>query len=282
MLGIGKKLNSMLKIGYIVVFCTAVIFLVFIPCKLMPADLHPIITKEKVAIIADIHAASQDMRKMGNTKNIVYPNMYETVFPNTLRELKDAGFSLIVSLGDNTNDSSKVHARRLKAISDEQQMQVLWLEGNHERSGSEVMSILGIQEKYYYVDRNDWRIVVLDTTDQLSEKDSTIRDTVGGIGRDQLNWLENALDTDKFVLIAMHHPIWEREDINAICPEYTPLENIFEKHRNVRYVFSGHWHTESWSKKYKNVEYYQIPAFTLDGNIGYYKTMELESYMYWP
>jgi 3',5'-cyclic AMP phosphodiesterase CpdA len=279
MLPVGKKANRLLKISDIIAFCVIMIFFVCIPRKLVPSDLHPVITKEKIAILADIHAASQKTRKMGDTKNIVYPNMYETVFPDTLKQLKNDGFSLIIGLGDNTNDSSEVHARKLKEMSDEQQMQILWAEGNHEKSGSEVMSILGVQDKYYYVDRDDWRIVVLDTTDQLSEKDA-VRDTVGGVSQEQLDWLEKALNTNKFVLIAMHHPIWEKEDINIICPEYVPLENILEKHQNVRYVFSGHWHTESWSKIYKNVEYNQIPALTLDGNIGYYKTIELESYLY--
>lgn len=272
---IGKN-RKILKIAGIIALCIVATLFVGNPSELASSDLHPVIVKEKIAIIADIHAASQDKRTTSDPKNIVYPSMYKDVLTDTFKKLKENETNLTIILGDNTNNSSETHAKKLKAIADEQKMKVLWLKGNHEKYNSNVMEVLGVEKNYfYYFDKNDWRIIVLNTEDEHFEKD--VR---GNISEEQLKWIDDALNTDHFILIAMHRPIWERGTLNAISPEYAALENTLARHRNVRYVFSGHWHTESWEKNHNSIEYYQIPAFLLEGNVGYYKIVELESYIY--
>lgn len=263
---------------------TIIIFYIFsFPTLISSSDLHPRIANYKIGIITDIHAASQHMRATENPDNIIYPYKYKTLLPEVLSKMKAEGVKVIINLGDVTNNESMKHAGEAKRMIEEEEIEAVWVKGNHETVESKIMSdVLDVSNNYYFMDKESWRIIVLDSSEGPDNKDNFLVYAWydGGIGDAQLSWLREALKTDKDVIIAMHHPIWNKETIGSINPVYKEFEEAIENSGNVRYVFSGHWHTPYWERELNGIKYYGISAFILDGAEGFYKTLDLPSYHY--
>lgn len=268
---------------------------VFSPGSISPSDLYPKIKIDKMGFISDIHAASQDIRTVSNSPdNVVYPSKYKEAVDMALKKMKNENVSLAVSLGDTTNNGSIKHAENIKQIAQQNQIDMLFVRGNHDRDDEEedeneetpqierqeqenekkLSEVLNLSNRYYYVDREGWRIVVLDSNELSSAS------VVGGMSEEQLRWLEDVLKTDKWALIAMHHPVWNREDRNRLYEVYGRFYDIIKKSRNVRYVLSGHEHINEWEKEQDGIKFFGLPALTLKDNEGRYKTINLESYIY--
>jgi 3',5'-cyclic AMP phosphodiesterase CpdA len=79
----------------------------------------------------------------------------------------------------------------------------IWVMGNHD--DNRAWQALGMpSEKYYYsIEKGGWKIIVLFDSVYNAR-------TKGGIDEEQLAWLENELKTDKKVVIAQHHPLYDR------------------------------------------------------------------------
>ncbi|MFA5776855.1 MAG: metallophosphoesterase [Parcubacteria group bacterium] len=241
--------------------------------KLLDGDCPEILEKKvfRVSFVSDIHAGSQDRRSMEqNTPgNVIYPADFVEFLPEALNEMKLEGVSLLVSLGDQFNTPSLKYAQVMKDIIDQSGMEVLWARGNHDKE--DVINYLGINGTYFYEDYDNWRIIVLDTNDK-SENDPYKE----GITKKQLDWFREVSDTEKNIIVAMHHPVWDWDNAERIHPVYRPLIEEFEK-KNVKYVFSGHLHLP-WQKEKNGIEYVGMPAFLLEGMEGNYRTFDLLSY----
>ena len=250
------------------------------PNIISSSDLHPKIINYKIGIVSDIHAASQKIRAKSTPGNTVYPNRYIQLLPESLEKMKKERTELVINLGDFTNNDSVKHAETIKVLTDQSEMEEIWVPGNHD--DEETKKILGMMNNYYFFDKHDWRIIVLDSSEGPDNKEnfSAYVDYDGGIGNVQLNWLKDALKTNKDIAIAMHHPIWDKKTISYINPIYSDFQKIIEESGHVRYVFSGHWHTSYWEKELNNINYYGIPALSLDGMEGFYKTIDLPYYYY--
>ena len=239
--------------------------------------LPPVIFKEKilkVGIIADIHADSQTIRSYDDKTpgNIIYPVKYGELFPKALQEMKSEDVNFLVLLGDNTNDSSLKHARNLKTMIDNAGLEAFSVKGNHDNKEAGVMETLGANERYYYRDKEDWRVVILDTNEEGNGSGS------GGMSEDQLNWFREISDADKKIIVFMHHPIFKREEKEKVDPIY---ENFFQEikgNKRIKYVISGHWHVSYWEREENKIKFIGIPAFLLRDMEGYYKTIDLISY----
>lgn len=227
----------------------------------------------RVALITDIHASSIDDRSIGSEDlgNTVYPSKYPELFPKALEEIRNKGIDILIVLGDNTNDSSLKHAQNLKDMVENSGVETIWVKGNHDRK-NDVMRKLGPEGSYYFAEKENWRIIVLDT----NEEGNVSRE--GGMGGKQIEWLKGALQTDKKVLIAMHHPVWDKATITKIDPTYASFVEGIEKSDNVEYVVSGHWHTSYWEREKEGIRYFGMPAFLLRDMEGYYKTIDLITY----
>lgn len=254
----------------------------FLPKTISSSDLFPQIVNHKIGIVTDFHAASQSTRVKETPGNIVYPNKYKQLLPQALEKMEAEGIKLVIDLGDNTNNNSKKHAGEIKRIVEEEEMETLWVKGNHDSNESGIMRILGSPSNYYFIDRYEWRIIALDTSEGLDGKENIPGYVTynGGLSRVQMDWLKDVLKTEKDVIIAMHHPIWDRETLDFVNPIYKEFEEIIEKSGNVRFVFSGHWHTPYWEKELNGIKYFGITALSLEGSEGFYKTMDLPSYYY--
>lgn len=183
--------------------------------------------------------------------------------------------NLVISLGDQTNNSSQKHAREVRRMAEEEEIPILWVKGNHDTNREGIMSVLGAPSNYYFIDREDWRIIVLDSSEQPGDVFYQ-----GGMSQTQIEWLKGALDVKKDILIAIHYPIFDKETREMVYPIYQEFENIISASKWVKYVVSGHWHTPYWEKEYNNIEYLGIPALLLEGDEGFYKVLELPSYIY--
>lgn len=248
---------------------------VFFPRLIHPSDIQPEKVIDRIGLVADIHAASQDKRTSDNPDNVVSPALYKKLFPEVLEKMEGDKVDLVISLGDQTNNSSPKHARELKRMAEEEEMPMFWVRGNHDNESDKIMEVLGASANYYFVDRGDWRIIVLDSSEQPGEVFYQ-----GGMSQSQMEWLREALDVKKDILIAMHHPIFDKETIQTVYPIYQDFENMISGNKWVRYVVSGHWHTPYWEKEYNGVEYIGVPALLLRGSEGFYKVLKLPSYIY--
>lgn len=223
----------------------------------------------KIGVVTDIHAANDKVR-MADGRPMGYPRKYSDYFPLALDEMKKEKVDFVLALGDNTNIGKPKYAESLMKIVREKKMDVIWVKGNHDRKKTEVMKYFDVNDTDYYRDMKDWRVVVLDTT----KKDNS--GYAGSFTDEQLNWLQEALKTDKKVVIAMHHTIWKLNDFDNIYPVYENFEKIISQSKNVKYVFSGHYHEFDIVKTHNGVEYHIVPSLVQDQNKANFKILELK------
>jgi 3',5'-cyclic AMP phosphodiesterase CpdA len=223
----------------------------------------------KIGLITDIHAGNEKERIIEGV-TMGYPRVYKEHFSAALDEMKKQGINLVIALGDNTNEGNEKKAQTLVDIAKNKNMEIVWVKGNHDREETNVMNVFGVQSPYYYyVDKGDWRIVVLDS----SEIDPA---GTGGIDPQQLDWLKNILQTDKSVVVAMHHPIYDEQHTDQILSVYSDFKNVLEKAGNVRYVLSGHWHTQAVANISNGITYKTIKSLTLDENVPNFEILTLQ------
>jgi len=222
----------------------------------------------RIGIVTDIHAGNMK-EKIADGVITGYPRQHKKLFSQALDEMKAQGIDFVIALGDNTNEGKPMYADTLVEIAKEKQVDIIWVKGNHDRIETNVMRSFGVTGKYYYyVDKGDWRVIVLDST----EIDQTY---VGGMKQAQLDWLKTALQTNKSVIIAMHHPIFSQSDPSQVQANYVQFKDILEKAGNVKYVLSGHWHTQSLSQTVNGITYKTIKSLTLDENVPNYEILNL-------
>jgi 3',5'-cyclic AMP phosphodiesterase CpdA len=224
----------------------------------------------KMGVITDIHAGNEKNRIIdGNIIN--YPREYKKLFTTTLKEMKNNGVDFVISTGDNTNNGKNQYADTLVRIAKEEKMEIIWVKGNHDREATNVMKNFNVKDKYYYyVEKGRWRIVVLDSSEINPAG-------IGGMLPEQMNWLKETLKTDKNIIIAMHHPVYNEFDLEKAHDAYGEFQKLIEDSGNVKYVFSGHYHTVDFSKKVNGIKYEITKALTLEKEVPNYKIINLQN-----
>jgi 3',5'-cyclic AMP phosphodiesterase CpdA len=255
------------------IFLVAIIFLILGGISFEKYEREKTIT---IGVIADIHAGSQDVRDDSiEPNNILHPSNFETNLKKALNEMK--GDDLIIALGDNTNTGSSKYGEMLKKITSP--FPFVWVKGNHDTEES--FAVLS-PKKYYYTDKGKWRIVVLDNSESDPNAEITNNDAYdqkGYIDPDQMNWLKDALKTEKKIVISMHVPIFDRFNLDSatVYPQQENLVKLFEKSGNVKYVLSGHFHVYNFNREINGIQYYVLPSLELDGQEGYFATIKLNN-----
>jgi len=132
--------------------------------------------------------------------------------------------------------------------------EIYWANGNHDKK----VYVGG--SKHYIIDKDDWRIVLVDYK---------------SCGQKDIKWLKNTLKyyKDKKVAAVMHYPVFRQGTIK-IQKDCRKIEKVFRDYK-VDYVFSGHWHGDSWTREYNGVTYQAIQGLT-QGFATNYKTLELD------
>ncbi len=226
-----------------------------------------------IGVVTDIHAGNQDTRKEGlEENNILHPIDFEKNFGSALKQMKDCDF--ILALGDNLNSSSKKYAEKLKKAAEE--YPVIWTKGNHEND--ETFKLFHELNNYYFVDKGNWRIIVLDNGNINHSVDYQKSEYIprGYMEPEQVEWLKGALKTDKKIVVSMHVPIFDRFNPGKIYSDQEYLAKMFEESGNVKYVLAGHFHITDWHEKINGIDYYILPSLSLEGGEGYYLKLELK------
>jgi 3',5'-cyclic AMP phosphodiesterase CpdA len=133
-----------------------------------------------------------------------------------------------------------------------------------------VMDRVGLKEGYYTVDLPGWRIIVLNgddlsfyapqdkahkeerndiVTGQYSQLHMNGMPWNGGIGRDQMKWLQDKLEESGTlnlkVIVACHFPLFTKEDHNLFNNK--DLFYLISRFACVKAYFCGHYHAGSYS-----------------------------------
>jgi len=131
---------------------------------------------------------------------------------------------------------------------------------------------LGMNEGYYTVDYGDWRFIILNGNDlsyfgpqdkeQKAERNEVVSDQYGnlhfnglpwngGIGKEQLAWLESKLKESEQlnmkVIVACHFPLFTKENHNLFNNK--EVFHLLSRYLCVKAYFCGHYHSGSYRLK---------------------------------
>lgn len=224
----------------------------------------------KIGFIADIHAGDQSSRSDGEEAvNVLIPNSFEKNVGAALKNMGDT--DLVITLGDSLNRPSRKNTKKLLKVTEDYPM--VWVKGNHDKllHFNELLS----KERYYYIDKKGWRVIVLDNSETYSDINGKDEHGRGFIEDEQIAWLKKALQTKKDVIIAMHLPMLRRGDLNTIREDYKYLEEIFIQSGNVKHIFSGHLHIYDEQIERNGIIHHLIPSVSLESGQGFYYKIEL-------
>lgn len=149
--------------------------------------------------------------------------------------------------------------------------------GNHEymikkKFKSGLLDRLGMKEDHYVVDIANWRFIVLNGNDlsffgpqdkeHKQERNDLVYDQFqqmhvnglpwnGGIGNDQMKWLEMQLDTFELshrdVVVLCHFPLFTKDNHNLFNNK--ELFKLISRYTCVKAYFNGHYHPGDYKIK---------------------------------
>ncbi|MFA5926399.1 MAG: metallophosphoesterase [Parcubacteria group bacterium] len=223
---------------------------------------------EKVGWVTDIHAGHAKKKRKSET-NIFYPRKYKKYFEKVSRELRDEGIETLILSGDITDYGHDFRrAKIVRKIARKQGLKIILAQGNHDDRKT-MKTFNGQKKTYFYVDRYDYRIIVLDSNERAAVRS-------GGIKDKQFDWLEDVLErTRKPTVIVMHHPIFDSET-KEIYGHYKGFEQLISSSKEVKMVISGHWHFE-WFNSYNGIKYAVGNPLTLENKMGSYYIINLDN-----
>lgn len=227
----------------------------------------------KIGIVTDIHAGKNGISRKSeyNRQNKILSSRYKPLFRKVITRIRQEGGEMIFTTGDNTSEGKKVHANNLLKIAKDTKMTTFWSKGNHD--GGKVAKLLFPNGNYYFTQKDNWRIIVLDSNEGENNN------TKGGLGQPQMDWLRARIEeTDKNILIVMHHPIFMLRSgfMDQIYPEYEELERVFSQSGKVKYVIAGHVHVASqFSKVLNGVSYFVNTPLALNKHLGGFQIIDL-------
>jgi len=172
-------------------------------------------------VISDIHSGKDKKRKAGS--NITYPKKAEGFFKAALKNLKRQGAEIVIVLGDNANKGQVKYYKKLKKAAKKYGLPMVWVKGNHDSRNFAYLR----NDTNYFVDIGDVRIIVVDTT--YSDGNGN-----GQVSPEGLALYQSASQTDKKVVLAMHHPPYYKNT----C-DWNPLYDAIS---DADTILAGHWH----------------------------------------
>lgn len=147
---------------------------------------------------------------------------------------------LLLLTGDLSQDETAESYRQLRQLLDPLQIPTYWLPGNHDNLAAmgEILSQPPFSADQGFQVGN-WSFVSVDST--------VAGETYGELSPTRLEWLDWQLHLtgDRPTVVSLHHPPFE---VNSLWIDRIGLRNpkrffdILDRHRNVRFVLSGHVH----------------------------------------
>lgn len=181
------------------------------------------------ALISDEHACTKKPYKaaMGT-------------FLNKLDEIRSQNPDVIISAGDEAYKGEKVLYDQMKGLDG-----IIWVKGDDDKKNFNALAPLN-----YVKDFDDVRVIVLDSTKKSGSG-------AGYLSKDQIKFLQSAEQTDKDVIVAMHHPVFKKYTTNFNTKVYGKFLAALTP--NVKMVVSGHWHRHM-ETEWNGIRFIVIPA----------------------
>lgn len=200
---------------------------------------------EKFCLIADIHNGSGT--KKASKANVIYPKHGNRYFKEALRRAKESKVDACIVLGDNANTGKRKEAKELVKTAKKSGVRVIWVKGNHDsRRSQKYLS----DRTNYIVNFRNVRVVVLD-----SNTGNTAGN--GGVSAENRGFYQRALNTNKKIVLAMHHPPFQKNiSSHPWNHEYDWIGDEPD------YVLGGHYHL-GWKKG----KYIAVKALTLQKHL---------------
>lgn len=244
---------------------------------------HPTFSQKKehplfrFGVVADVQYANRD-------------NAGSRHYRSSLRKLQEAvdtfnsqKVDFVVSLGDFINDD--FHSfDTLNKIARQLQCPIHQTLGNHDfevdaGEKKQVLTAMGLKNRYYSFLRDGWRFIVLDGNDislmanppgsepykeaeawakQLkAEKAASIADWDGGVGSKQMHWLKKQLAISKRkkekVVVCCHQPLYSSKK-REMLRNAKAVSSLVESYPNVKAFLAGHTHVSEYFRHH-DVDY---------------------------
>jgi len=252
----------------------------------LPAEVHaPEIWEQKiipteelrVGIITDtqVHSSRVNKYRKGPEAERYLKPRYGDAVDAFVAEMESFQPDVIVVPGDiveGTNDDDFVSVAGLQIIQEKLEVigvPIIWAVGNHELRSltkAQYMEALSIDYLNSTFDYGDHRIIVIDGNfypddiDVVPGGDRYIR---GHVAQSGLDYLENALQTDKQTIVFIHQPPLVGEDITDCRPEGLldngdVVQKLLEKY-NASTAMGGHIEYKRHIEK-EGIDYYALPG----------------------
>lgn len=179
-------------------------------------------------------------------------------------------------------EKARAQLREIDAVFRRLDAPRLYALGNHDMRSlakSDVREILGIPENHAIYDVGDWRIVVIDTNYTKDNLDRGAESYIAGhLSPSEKSWLEEALRTDRPVIVFGHHSpliIPSGRAAGFIQNLDNPLElrAVLEKAGNVVAFVSGH-NTLSYYEERNGIHYFIVDTLVRSEALGSFATIE--------
>ena len=219
----------------------------------------------KTVIISDIHVTEK-------VKHEAYEKLDETV-----SEINSEDPDLVIVLGDmiggqvttgKTTDEENEGIEEIDKVREKIEKidaHSIYLLGNHEQDiDKKKFSEKFDQETYGLKQVKEENFIYMDSSaPELSG-------SRGQISQEQLDFLDEKLEELEQAFIVIHHPIhfrdlshsyyWDVYPERALCGNKKEINNVIEKHGNVKAVFNSHIHDLDLTK-FKGLNHYTNPPF---------------------
>jgi len=161
--------------------------------------------------------------------------------------------------------------------------------GNHDMRSltkKEVINIIGSTDSHAIVDQGDWRLVIVDSNFNWGDQtDRNAENYIDGYlaHREQI-WLDQALDTDRPVIVFSHHspaPVFSQSTSKTLpedamrFPEEMRL--ILERHPNVVASVAGHTPRPQY-RELAGIHYFVADTLVNEEALGSFSTIEAKWY----
>jgi predicted phosphodiesterase len=201
-----------------------------IAIALAAAALLPInVFAMSLGLMSDEHTGSKKLVKM---------NM--GIFQDKLAEIRSQNPDVIISTGDEAYKGEKAYYSQMKDMEG-----IIWVKGDDDSKKFSMLAPLN-----YTQDFDNLRVIVLDSTKKHGSGE-------GYLSKDQIKYLQQAENTDKDVIVAMHHPVFKRYTTNFNTKVYGKFLSALTP--NVKMVVSGHWHRHV-ETEWNGIRFIVIPA----------------------
>ncbi|PSH02359.1 MAG: hypothetical protein BRC26_00960 [Nanohaloarchaea archaeon QH_8_44_6] len=237
-----------------------------------------------VAIISDIHILEENREK-------ALQKLEETV-----GKIKQEEPDLTVVLGDmiggkvttgkevEEEEEGLTEILEVRKRIEEIDSETIYLLGNHEQDLDKERFSEEFDQRPYGVKKVGGENFVY-----LDSSAPELSGSRGQVSREQLDFLDKKLEALENAFLIIHHPIhfrdfshsyyWDIYPERAICGNKKEINNVIEKHGNVRMVFNSHVHDLDLTE-FKGLKHFTNPPFISEsrdkGFNQYYTVAEIE------